>query len=1723
MNRTLYLKKKNSKGEEVLFPSSEQPAFITEYTYSAARMGGVPTITGTVKHPLCLDDLWTREEYVEFEGVKFYVTQVPTSSKSNDDIRYKHEITFRSERDLLDNIYFFDVVTPQTESQYADRFRSNATKFSFYGDIKEFVSRLNDSLVYSGIGDKFNIVIDEGIESDTKEISFSDKFFSEALQEIFNIYELPYYWVGNTCHVGECQVEKSFLEDEYLAYGQDNGLLSVSKTNGNYRLIDRVTGIGSSNNIPYYYPNSCSEGTAIFEVENMSLADVQKIDLGKVLSYNTNLYQGRFVLRYSPDWYQYAIQWGQNYDVIPVVKEVGQPNNDGFVTWEEGYILVGAYVYATSKSEISLTETSWEINKPSYIQLFERKTETVVVDMNVNGHFGFHEDNISVVPQMMQIIAEGWYFVGIRCTLRVDQYEEFDPEQNPLSYISIIPRGVVNIKHKGGDGYFFSYGDNKTVSVASSGIELTGVSTLPCEYSQFDLEETIDENGAGHYRIIETLDEDKSSTTPAAIRITGRKWITPQQNLMPPIYLESDGAERFYNAINNEYEHPDGGYYVFPNEYVEGKQREGIVSFDDIMPTIKGVVNANNVPFVEIADVAFDENDSDIQDDEGNYIHSYFYIRLNIFNGQFGFNLFAQALETGAATINMTSGNCAPCAFEIAVEKELVDGKYVFYNPVVTDGQGNLKKVSDVKSGASYMGDYIATMENRDNWTDEQQNTYLNSVWIAVKKETDTFGIVMPNSSNKHRPSKGDTFVITNILMPDVLIRAAENRLKEQLIEYLAKNNVERFDFSNKLSRVFIHSNPGIVSKINENSKINVVYNDKAYPLYVTNYTCRADGNILDEISVELATELSPSQNSIQKQISAIKGDIIKATSKTKPSSVDLASLDKRYLSKLNDDTAKGEITFEKGAKFGQNHSINEQGNATLNDVTANRYKGKNGVVNLDGDTEISGGMSVEGDTELDANLQVHGNTQHDKSVTYGNYSGAGFLDTGAAMLVDPNTKETTLIVDYARFRKKAEFTEITVAELKSVGGEIIISPAHMVIAKVEVLDTGDYKCYFQTSDGDRTIKNQFAVDDQARCQVFNLDSGSRYYWRLVTEVGTDYIVLSATDCNGTDIPQVGDNLCQLGNRTDTTRQSAIILSAYGADAPSRKSYQGINSYDLTNCLAYGESYNPITGRNKSEVYGDAYIGDKEKNEYIEYTQEDGLKVKGKVDVQMGANNLILNSSFEGDYSSETFSEETNLDEVSDVYSDRLTHWSYDNVEIVSESGSYCKSGNAAVLTNGWLEQQINNPPKSTAYVLSFSAKGEGDLIVLVNTPKDEYLRTISLNESWSKYSVDIKATSSEYIRVFFSASNAVICDIQLERGYNVTDWKPSEDDADDALHEMQTYAYLLDAIRNGNTSILGGLVMSKMLMLGNYKDGKLQRNTAGISGIYNNDDDVVLWGGGSYQDAIRIVAKFKNYVAYNPTEEEWQTLAKFAVTHGGDVFMRGYIHALGGYFRGMVDIADGKIRLNPDGSGHLADGNISWNADGDSEVKGTIKADNFYHKVQWVNYTPNNKEITNADIVIVGDGNWGSDGTTIAENTIHLPNPVEYEGKVITIYSLITSAKTIYIDSEYGSVNGISAGISIAEYSSLALIAESEIPNWRVLFATSKGTNGESGGSVVVPSEYTLPIASATTLGGVKVNSGTEDKTDLLMISNDGVLNVDTDKFVNAIDNILRGYGLIN
>lgn len=179
-----------------------------------------------------------------------------------------------------------------------------------------------------------------------------------------------------------------------------------------------------------------------------------------------------------------------------------------------------------------------------------------------------------------------------------------------------------------------------------------------------------------------------------------------------------------------------------------------------------------------------------------------------------------------------------------------------------------------------------------------------------------------------------------------------------------------------------------------------------------------------------------------------------------------------------------------------------------------------------------------------------------------------GALGAGFCLKKDENG-DSYLEVDRMLVRKVATFIQLLIQQIKHVGGQIILTPASMSCAKVE--DMGDYyRCYFENTDGEKTIEQEFVVGDLARAQTFNVKEGvnenvsNSYYWRAVVGVGDNYIDLSKTDCDaGSTEPQAGDDIVQLGNKSDATRQAAIILSAYGNDAPYFKLYRGINSYSL--------------------------------------------------------------------------------------------------------------------------------------------------------------------------------------------------------------------------------------------------------------------------------------------------------------------------------------------------------------------------------------------------------------------------------------------------------------------------------------------------------------------------------------------------------------------------------
>lgn len=217
----------------------------------------------------------------------------------------------------------------------------------------------------------------------------------------------------------------------------------------------------------------------------------------------------------------------------------------------------------------------------------------------------------------------------------------------------------------------------------------------------------------------------------------------------------------------------------------------------------------------------------------------------------------------------------------------------------------------------------------------------------------------------------------------------------------------------------------------------------------------------------------------------------------------------------------------------------------------------------------------------------------------------------------------------YAEFdnlmvRREMIINTLTIAEIKSVGGQILLSLANMYCNAVT--DGGSYwKCSFDTSNG--TIANQFAVDDQVICRKFN-GVNIKYYWARVTSVGTDYINISKTDKDGAGVPAVNDEIIQFGNRTNSARRSAIILSAYGSDAPSFKQYAGINSYNLTGkeVTVISPSGNKFTGDFTIQSSGTNVTTaiTNAQNAAISTAATDATnKVSA---IQVGGRNLLLNS-----------------------------------------------------------------------------------------------------------------------------------------------------------------------------------------------------------------------------------------------------------------------------------------------------------------------------------------------------------------------------------------------------------------------------------------------------------------------------------------------------------------
>lgn len=427
-------------------------------------------------------------------------------------------------------------------------------------------------------------------------------------------------------------------------------------------------------------------------------------------------------------------------------------------------------------------------------------------------------------------------------------------------------------------------------------------------------------------------------------------------------------------------------------------------------------------------------------------------------------------------------------------------------------------------------------------------------------------------------PTPGDQYIPWNFAMPQEYITEAEQEYKQAVDDYLNTYSFDPNKYTGTTDRNYIEKNHtplhiGWNVRLLSDQYFGAIggYKDTRITKVQRklNDLCQATITCSDEVGTGWKSSVDNSLDSLRyevaKQAEQYVYDIIKSFETKTPSDNNVFSALKSLKTLLRKDQSDGTSFLLKllgGAEFGvfasgiSGANIDAQGAAELlslvlrGALTIGEYKKGLKGANID----------EQGVADLLSILVRSG-------IESANFS-TGALGAGFCLKKDENG-DSYLEVDRMLVRKVATFIRLLIQQVKHVGGQIILTPASMSCVKIE--DKGDfYRCYFENTDGERTIEQEFVVGDLARAQTFNVKEGvnenvtNTYYWRAVVGTGDNYIDLSKTDCDaGSTEPKAGDDIVQLGNKTDATRQAAIILSAYGNDAPYFKLYRGINSYSL--------------------------------------------------------------------------------------------------------------------------------------------------------------------------------------------------------------------------------------------------------------------------------------------------------------------------------------------------------------------------------------------------------------------------------------------------------------------------------------------------------------------------------------------------------------------------------
>lgn len=423
------------------------------------------------------------------------------------------------------------------------------------------------------------------------------------------------------------------------------------------------------------------------------------------------------------------------------------------------------------------------------------------------------------------------------------------------------------------------------------------------------------------------------------------------------------------------------------------------------------------------------------------------------------------------------------------------------------------------------------------------------SHWKLTLEKTDaeleSIGLYIPNANTNGNAVAGDTFFFTGIDMPHQYVLWGEQRVDEWKTTALDEVKDIKPTWVARLDKIRIHTLENgdsdlLVNKLKVGSKIRIADNRFIDTENIELYLQSITYTYTDKIIPDVEIVLSDKMQAVENPVQQIQGEIELLSAQVAHPSASLV----RQIRQIFDAI----------------------------------YLRKDGVEDLS--------KSPTSFTSL---------------VKSGDFRAGMIGGQGWGIYRDGNGNT---IAEFDQLKARQTFTanDVVRNEVKHQGGVIISSAASMVISNVEETING-YKCYFDQEQGSKA--NLFVLDDVAMCQLFSPENDTiRFYKRRVIEVAEDYVTLSKTDVNGTDIPQENDTIIHYGNYTDKSRRYVIIRNVL--EGGYDQMLYGLNSVDAVG----KEYYFAGTSRDGLQRW---FIGDRQGG-YAEWNGY-SMNIKGRLAV----------------------------------------------------------------------------------------------------------------------------------------------------------------------------------------------------------------------------------------------------------------------------------------------------------------------------------------------------------------------------------------------------------------------------------------------------------------------------------------------------------------------------